>query len=212
MKKYTFTFLGISLLALLSGCNTTSTESSNAQSKKDLNLEFSKAAAEVATMSSELIATTDTTTALDNFSTDSTTTISSDSTSSSSSNDIQEASSTIKEKESISTNPEKDYSSSTDDNQKKKITSITETQKETLIAFTKQDCEDRGYKLKYRGKDTWNVAVNYINNKNRWIVTCNDANYGRVKAIYEWDGEENSGASLIYLLISGNELMNKLNN
>ena len=95
---------------------------------------------------------------------------------------------------------------------KKKVSSITEKQEQTLISYTQLDCEDRGYTLKYRGKDTWNVALNYINNKNRWIVTCNDVNYGRIKAIYEWDGEENSGATLIYLLVSGNELVNNLNN
>ena len=97
------------------------------------------------------------------------------------------------------------------DNQEK-VSSITEKQEQTLISYTQLDCEDRGYTLKYRGKDTWNVALNYINNKNRWIVTCNDVNYGRIKAIYEWDGEENSGATLIYLLVSGNELVNNLNN
>ena len=97
------------------------------------------------------------------------------------------------------------------DNQEKQVSSITEKQEQTLISYTQLDCEDRGYTLKYRGKDTWNVALNYINNKNRWIVTCNDVNYGRIKAIYEWDGEENSGATLIYLLVSGNELVNNLN-
>ena len=48
---------------------------------------------------------------------------------------------------------------------KKKVSSITEKQEQTLISYTQLDCEDRGYTLKYRGKDTWNVALNYINNK-----------------------------------------------
>lgn len=103
-------------------------------------------------------------------------------------------------------------SSSEENTRENEISTITEEQKRTLIAFAQLDCEDRGYNLKYQGIDTWNVAVNYINDQNRWIVTCNDANVGKVKAIYEWDGKKDSGATLIYLLISGNELINNLNN
>lgn len=88
--------------------------------------------------------------------------------------------------------------------------SVTNEQRDTLISFTQLDSEDRGYTLKFQGSDLWNVSVNEIDNEKRWIVTTEDSAYGRVKAIYEWDGNKNSGATLIYLLISGEELVNNL--
>lgn len=91
-----------------------------------------------------------------------------------------------------------------------KIDSVSEDNKDTIISFTQLDCEDRGYELTYQGEDLWNVSINFIDGKNKWIVTTGDKNYGRVKAIYEWDGEENSGALLVYLLVSGEELLNNL--
>ncbi|OTO54147.1 hypothetical protein [Enterococcus faecium] len=90
------------------------------------------------------------------------------------------------------------------------VTSVSEKQKDSLIAWTQMDCEDRSVKLKYAGKDQWNIAVNPIDDTYEWIVTTDDRNQGRIKAIYRWDGEENSGAELIYLLASGNELVNNL--
>lgn len=91
-----------------------------------------------------------------------------------------------------------------------KITNPSEDQKSLLIAWTQLECEDIGAELSYAGSDAWNVAVNYINGVNRWITTTEDKKYGRIKTIYEWSGEENDGASLIYLLVSGEELINKL--
>lgn len=42
------------------------------------------------------------------------------------------------------------------------------------------------------------------------LSLLSDSTYGRVKAIYEWDGKKDSGSKLIYLLISGEELVNNL--
>lgn len=89
-------------------------------------------------------------------------------------------------------------------------TSANEDQKDSLIAWTQMDCEDRNIKLKYTGEDQWNVAVNPINDTYEWIITTNDKNYGRIKAIYHWDGEKDSGAELIYLLASDDELVNNM--
>ncbi|MFG5562689.1 hypothetical protein [Enterococcus sp. DIV1444a] len=86
----------------------------------------------------------------------------------------------------------------------------SEKQKDLLVAYTQQECEDRSIDLTYQGPDSWNVAVNEINGKKLWITTTKDKKYGRVKTIYEWDGQKDSGASLIYLLASGNELVNKM--
>lgn len=85
----------------------------------------------------------------------------------------------------------------------------SEEQKDLLIVYTQQECKDRNIDLTYQGPDSWNVAVNEINGKKLWITTTKDKKYGRVKTIYEWDGQKDSGASLIYLLASGNELVNK---
>lgn len=90
------------------------------------------------------------------------------------------------------------------------ITNVSTDHKEQLIAYTQLDCEDKGYKLSYTGKDKWNIAVNYIDGKNSWIVTTNDKKQGRVKAVYIWDGNNDSQAELVYLLVGGNELLNKM--
>lgn len=83
----------------------------------------------------------------------------------------------------------------------------TDDQKQLMIVFAQEDFEDRGYKVSYDGKDSWNVVVD---SENRWIITKKDKKYNRIKAIYKWDGEENAGATLLYLLINGEELLNNL--
>lgn len=85
--------------------------------------------------------------------------------------------------------------------------SPTDDQKQLMIVFTQEDFENRGYKVSYDGKDSWNVVVD---SENRWIITKKDKKFNRIKAIYKWDGEENSGATLLYLLINGEELLNNL--
>lgn len=100
-------------------------------------------------------------------------------------------------------------SSKTSLEEQDKITEITDDQKSLLIAWAQMDCEDRGYELKSRGTKAWNVATNYIDGKNNWIVSTQDENHGRVKAIYEWDGDPDSGALPTYLLVGGNELISK---
>lgn len=92
------------------------------------------------------------------------------------------------------------------------ITKADDDQTSALIAWVQMSAEDNGYQLSYRGKDTWNIVLNYISGTNNWIVTTTDKNYGRVKAIYKWSGEKEDGADLEYLLINGNELINKLGN
>lgn len=92
----------------------------------------------------------------------------------------------------------------------KEIKKPSEKQKEWLVVQTQRACKDRGIKLTYQGEDTWNIAINYIDNKNKWIVTNIDKNYGRVKAIYNWNGDTEEPEELIYLLVKGEELINKL--
>lgn len=97
-----------------------------------------------------------------------------------------------------------------DESQQTEITSPTDDQKKTLIAWTQMDCEDQGADLTFKGYSAWNVAVNYIDGRNRWIITTEDKKYGRIKSIYEWSGDTDDGATLIYLLINGEELLNNL--
>lgn len=92
----------------------------------------------------------------------------------------------------------------------KEIKKPSKEQKDWMIAQTQIACNDRGIKLTYQGEDTWNIAINYIDNKNKWIVTNTDKNYGRVKAIYNWNGDTEESEELIYLLVKGEELINKL--
>lgn len=92
----------------------------------------------------------------------------------------------------------------------KEVYSVSKDQKELLIAWTQMDCEDYGANLSFRGYDTWKVNVNFVDGKNRWVVTTQDKKYGRVKSIYEWSGDTKDGATLLYLMISGEELVNKL--
>lgn len=129
-----------------------------------------------------------------------TNTISESTESSSSISSSIESSSSITETSSTSENA----------NSQKEISKPTSDQKDLIIAFTQQDCDDRGYKLTYQGKDSWNVSINYIDGVNKWIVTNKDKKYGRVKSIYEWNGKEDSGAKLTYLLVNGEELINNL--
>lgn len=90
------------------------------------------------------------------------------------------------------------------------ITKVNPDHKDQLIVYTQLDSEDRGYKLSYSGKDQWNVAINYVDGKNNWIVTTKDKKQGRIKSIYIWDGNKDSDAELVYLLVGGNELLNKM--
>ena len=86
----------------------------------------------------------------------------------------------------------------------------SEKQKDLLVAYTQQECEDRSIDLTYQGSDSWNVAVQEIKGSKLWITTTKDKKYDKIKTIYEWNGQKDSGASLIYLLVGENELVNKM--
>ncbi len=101
--------------------------------------------------------------------------------------------------------------SSTDSSNKTEPIKITDKQKELLIVFTQQELDDRDIKYKFSGYDSWKVVTNDQSKLKKYIVTTNDKKSGRIKAIYEWDGDKNSGADLKYLLVHGEELVNNLN-
>ncbi|MCD4905482.1 hypothetical protein [Enterococcus faecalis] len=86
----------------------------------------------------------------------------------------------------------------------------SEKQKDLLVAYTQQECEDRSIDLTYQGADSWNVAVQEIKGSKLWITTTKDKKYDKIKTIYEWNGQKDSSASLMYLLVGENELVNKM--
>lgn len=87
---------------------------------------------------------------------------------------------------------------------------VTEEQKELLVVFTQQDLDDRDISYKYQGYDAWNVVTNDTSELKRFIITTQDKKAGRVKSIYEWTGNKEDGATLIYLLVGGEEYVNNL--
>ena len=100
--------------------------------------------------------------------------------------------------------------SSSESKSQKEVKKISDDQKALLIAWTQEEGSDRGYDISYGGSSNWNVAVNYIDGENRWITTTQDKKLGRIKTIYEWTGNETDGATLLFLLINGTELVNNL--
>jgi hypothetical protein len=87
---------------------------------------------------------------------------------------------------------------------------VTKDQKELLVVFTQQDLDDRDISYKYQCYDAWNVVTNDTSELKRYIITTQDKKAGRVKSIYEWTGKKEDGATLIYLLVGGEEYVNYL--
>jgi hypothetical protein len=87
---------------------------------------------------------------------------------------------------------------------------VTKDQKELLVVFTQQDLDDRDISYKYQVYDAWNVVTNDTSELKRYIITTQDKKAGRVKSIYEWTGKKEDGATLIYLLVGGEEYVNYL--
>lgn len=102
---------------------------------------------------------------------------------------------------------------SLDDNATNTI-EVTPEQKQLLVTFIQQDLSENGYEYKYQGYDVWDAVTNDTTEYKRYIITTEDSKLGRIKAIYEWDGnvksEQYFNNELIYLLVGGEELVNKL--
>lgn len=87
---------------------------------------------------------------------------------------------------------------------------VTKEQKELLVVFTQQDLDDRDISYQYQGYDAWDVVTNDTTDLKRYIITTQDKKAGRIKSIYEWTGKKDDSATLIYLLVSGEEYVNNL--
>lgn len=111
---------------------------------------------------------------------------------------------------SSSSSPTNENTESSKAPEHKKVASVSDDQQMSLVVHTQLIGEDYGYNIPYAGKDNWNVAINYIDGKNRWIVTSNAPQIGRIKSIFEWTGEKDDGVTLKYLLIGGQEYFNTL--
>lgn len=80
-------------------------------------------------------------------------------------------------------------------------------QKETLVAVTQLALKD------YEISDDTSPKVEdwEINNQgDQWIVTTVTPNHKRIKTIIQWSGDILEESTLIYLLVDGNEYLNKL--
>ncbi|EPH94584.1 hypothetical protein D922_01556 [Enterococcus faecalis 06-MB-DW-09] len=111
---------------------------------------------------------------------------------------------------SSSSSPTNENTESSKAPEHKKVASVSDDQQMSLVVHTQLIGEDYGYNIPYAGKDNWNVVINYIDGKNRWIVTSNAPQIGRIKSIFEWTGEKDDGVTLKYLLIGGQEYFNTL--
>lgn len=87
---------------------------------------------------------------------------------------------------------------------------VTKKQKETLIAFTQLELDDRALKYKFSGYDDWAVVTHDTTGLKKYIVTTKDKKLGRIKSVYEWNGKDDNGAVLKYLLVDGKEYLNNL--
>lgn len=101
-------------------------------------------------------------------------------------------------------------SSNSSTNNTKTAVEVTKEQKDLLVVFTQQDLEDYGYEYKFKGWDEWDVVTQDTDTIKRYIITTEDDKLGRIKSVYEWDGNKDSGATPIYLLVGGTEHLNKL--
>jgi len=111
---------------------------------------------------------------------------------------------------SSSSSSENETTVSSEDSKHKKVESASDEQQMSLVVHTQMIGENYGYSIPYGGKNNWNVAINYIDGKNRWIVTSNAPQIGRIKSIFEWSGEKDDEVTLKYLLIGGQEYFNSL--
>lgn len=111
---------------------------------------------------------------------------------------------------SSSSSSSNEYSGFSKEPEHKKVTSVSDDQQMSLVVHTQMIGEDYGYNIPYGGKNNWNVAINYIDGKNRWIVTSSAPQIGRIKSIFEWSGEKDDEVTLKYLLIGGQEYLDTL--
>ncbi len=136
-----------------------------------------------------------------------------ESTSSSSKSNIKSPGNLTPERRKNTFSSSSESSSSSVDNSTNSV-EVTSEQKQLLVTFIQQDLKDNGYEYKYQGYDVWDVVTNDTTEYKRYIVTTEDSKLGRIKAIYEWDGNAKSeqyyNNELLYLLVGGEELVNKL--
>ena len=84
-----------------------------------------------------------------------------------------------------------------------------ENQEQLAIVFTQNALENNGFEDYDSGTSQYTVNKVEVDDVTRWNVTASDSNYGRIKAMFDWDGSEQDGEYLVthqYLLVGGEEI------
>lgn len=83
--------------------------------------------------------------------------------------------------------------------------------KDILIGATQLAIEDHGFDDDTSThQDDWEFSIGNQGGEDIWNVVTQKTDLVRIKAMYEWSGDENDDLILIYLLINGDEIVNKL--
>ena len=98
-----------------------------------------------------------------------------------------------------------EFTELTDDKQ------VNEERFDQVVVFAQFALQDMGIDDYQMGTSQWNVVHSNTRGTDKWIATCQDSEYGRIKYICEWSGDEDDlDHSDIYLLVSGEEYYNAL--
>ena len=88
---------------------------------------------------------------------------------------------------------------------------VNEERFDQVVVFAQFALQDMGIDDYQMGTSQWNVVHSNTRGTDMWIATCQDSEYGRIKYICEWSGDEDDlDHSDIYLLVSGEEYYNAL--
>lgn len=87
----------------------------------------------------------------------------------------------------------------------------SKSQLEMIQATTQIALEKNGFKNDTsHSLENWNINSMEYNDTIRWNSVTQSSNNGRIKAIFDWSGEDKDDLILKYLLVNGNEVVNDL--
>ena len=84
-------------------------------------------------------------------------------------------------------------------------------QLELIQASTQLALERNGYKNDTSPQiDKWNISSNIYNDTKRWNAVTHSDSLGRIKAVFEWSGEDNDDMILKYLFCDRKVVIDRL--
>lgn len=101
------------------------------------------------------------------------------------------------------------FESATNEPETEEVFETEENQEQLAIVFTQNALENNGFDKYDSGTNQYDVSKIEVDGATTWNVTANDSNYGRIKAMFVWDGSEQDSEYLVnhqYLLVDGNEI------